>query len=424
MESVKIPSFSVSLSKKISKAFNALAPQDGKITKEQFATYIVKSIGVPSCPPQFTEAFDNFDLDKDGFINEAEFKYALGHVQNLKFDKFLPGSSTATLQGAEGEAMKKLEHLKTKDYVETSHKIDLRVGDTSTIKTKLEFKYLIHGSDETKHYTHISKNLHFSEESVGVIIRIHANDPRAAQEKIQGLLDNALEMASALLPPDSVPAKILNAIDIEVTNDDAVVSIGIRVKEDCDNFFVLATLVTFEQYYHHFQQYLHVGVELKHDLHSLFGEPRKLTTLLTDGLWIFAHLKTNYNEFYKTYLTKLAEKAPSFAPINAAVQLFLQKNFNLQLNLPEINIADICGTNCCGDALQMDTSIVGMMLPMVTGPVTPMIQNPPNEMATTAVDLFKDNLRCNFSFSIKMAEAIFTTHFKTSGLKEIFAPSQ
>jgi len=199
-----------------------------------------------------------------------------------------------------------------------------------------------------------------------------------------------------------------------------VISIGIKIKEECDNFFILSTLVSLEQYYHHFQQSFHIGIELKHDINSLFGESKKLTSLITDGLWVFAHLKTNYNDYYKTFVQKLAEKSPSLMPLNAAVQVFLQKNFNLQLTLPDLNLVDICGKNCCGDALNMDTSVIEMMAPMAIGPVAAIMANPPNEMLGTLIDLTKDNLRCNFSISFKVAEAVFTTHFKTSGVKELF----
>jgi len=60
-------------------------------------------------------------------------------------------------------------------------------------------------------------------------------------------------MAEAMLPPDSVPAKILKDIEFEVSNSDEVISFGIKVKDDCDNFFVLATLVSLEAYYHRLQ---------------------------------------------------------------------------------------------------------------------------------------------------------------------------
>jgi hypothetical protein len=116
-------------------------------------------------------------------------------------------------------------------------------------------------------------------------------------------------MAEAMLPPDSVPAKILKDIEFEVSSSDEVISFGIKVKDDCDNFFVLAVLVSLEAYYHRLQQYAHFGVELKHDLHSLFTEGKSLTSLITDGLYIFAHIKTNCSEVLKTGLYEFAEKA-------------------------------------------------------------------------------------------------------------------
>jgi len=69
-------------------------------------------------------------------------------------------------------------------------------------------KYFIHGQEETKHIYHIGKNLHFTEETMGLIIRIHANNPREGAEKLQKLIEDAKDMASAILPADSIPMKI------------------------------------------------------------------------------------------------------------------------------------------------------------------------------------------------------------------------
>jgi hypothetical protein len=43
---------------------------------------------------------------------------------------------------------------------------------------------LINGDAEAKHYLHIAKNLHFSEESLGIIIRIHSSNPAEGAEKL------------------------------------------------------------------------------------------------------------------------------------------------------------------------------------------------------------------------------------------------
>jgi hypothetical protein len=55
--------------------------------------------------------------------------------------------------------------------------------------------------------------------------------------------------------------------------------------------------------------------------------------------------------------------------------------------------------------------------------ITPMLDNPPIPTLATPIELGKNNLKCNFSFSIKIAELIFTVHFKTSGIKELLGIS-
>jgi len=84
----------------------------------------------------------------------------------------------ANEEDATKKMMDKLAQLKDKDFVETTHKIDVKIGDCSgPFKTKLEAKYYINGAEETKHYQHVAKNLHFSDESIGVIVRVHSNNP-------------------------------------------------------------------------------------------------------------------------------------------------------------------------------------------------------------------------------------------------------
>jgi len=48
-----------------------------------------------------------------------------------------------------------------------------------------------------------------------------------------------------------------------------------------------------------------------------------------------------------------------------------------------------------------------------------MLENPPVPFLAPLADLGKNNLKANFSFSFKFAEAILTLHFKTGGIKEV-----
>jgi len=156
---------------------------------------------------------------------------------------------------------------------------------------------------------------------------------------------------------------------------------------------------------------------LKHDLHSLFTEGKSLTSLITDGLYIFAHIKTNSSEVLKTGLYEFAEKA-HLKKLKSLFALFLQKNFHFDVTLPEVNVADFLS----GDIQQMAGMTTSMALPMIqggAGSITPMLENPPVPTLATLTDLGKTNLKCNFSLSFKVAEAILTFHFKTSGIKEL-----
>jgi len=78
---------------------------------------------------------------------------------------------------------------------------------------------------------------------------------------------------------------------------------------------------------------------LKHDLHSLFTAGKNLTELVTDGLYIFAHLTTNCSDVIKTGLTKLVE-VNHLRELKYLISTFLQKNFHFNITLPEVAAKD------------------------------------------------------------------------------------
>jgi len=210
----------------------------------------------------------------------------------------------------------------------------------------------------------------------------------------------------------------LDNVDIEVSNDEEVVSIGIKLKEDSDNLKTLLVLSVFEQLHHNLQTDIHAGIELKHDLHSLLGEQKLLTSLFTEGIWAFAHVKTNSNEFYKTIIEEIAKEQPSLRPIAVAINTFLQKEFNFSIGMDELNLANICGTSC--NEILFDTSILDTPnLKQKLSQVASMIKNPPKPIFGQITELLASQFKANFSCSIKLSEFVLTVHFKTSGIKEL-----
>jgi len=69
--------------------------------------------------------------------------------------------------------------------------------------------------------------------------------------------------------------------------------------------------------------------------------------------------------------------------------------------------------------LDTPTSAILPMIQMGAESVKPMIDNPPLPFLTTLVDLAKNNLKTNFSLSVKLGEALLTIHFKTGGVKKL-----
>jgi len=225
-------------------------------------------------------------------------------------------------------------------------------------------------------------------------------------------------MIEAMCPKDSVPRQFLENVEIEVSNDEEVVSVGFKLKEDSDNLRSLIVLAAFERLKQNLHSDIHVALELKHDLHSLFGESKKLTSLITDGLLLFAHVKTNSPEFYKTVLDILLELDKKLEPAVVLLKTFFQREFNFSIGLDELNLASICGNNC--EELNLDTSILSAEpIKSNLGQVAAMMQNPPMPILGEVADLLTTQLKANFSCTLKLSEFVLTFHVKTAGVKEL-----
>jgi len=175
-------------------------------------------------------------------------------------------------------------------------------------------------------------------------------------------------------------------------------------------------LIIVEEYYHAVHQDFHAAVELNNDLSSLFTSGKSLTSLITDGAYAFAHLKTNNSELVKTLIDSFLK------PAKPVAEKFLEDGFNLQLTKSAEEALTLCNS-ACGEACQeftgLTTDAILPMAQMTLEGVKPMIDNPPMPFLQTLVDLAKNNLKTNFSLSFKIAEGLFTVHFKTGGVKQL-----
>jgi len=104
-------------------------------------------------------------------------------------------------------------------------------------------------------------------------------------------------MAKAMLPPG--PNKLLQDLEYEVTSEGEVISLGIKLKDDCHNIQLIILLTALEMIYNKTHQYLHLALELNNDLNTLFEE-KSLQSVFTDGALAFAHLKTNSASLIQT----------------------------------------------------------------------------------------------------------------------------
>jgi len=162
---------------------------------------------------------------------------------------------------------------------------------------------MFNDADEDKHFHHITKGLKYHENTIGMIIRIAAENPKKAEETIKGLIEAATQMVGAMFPPDSVPGKILSVLEFETASDDERVSIAVKVKDDCTNFYVLYNLVFMDTYYSKINGDTTIQIGLKNDLHYFLKDQGiDVDKFVSEGLQINLNSVTNAPEFCRKFL--------------------------------------------------------------------------------------------------------------------------
>jgi len=224
----------------------------------------------------------------------------------------------------------------------------------------------------------------------------------------------------ATFPSGSLPLIVLDNIDIEITNDETGVLVGIRFKDECDSIFSFAILSNLESYHQLLPQFFEAKIELKNDLKSLFDGSRKLSSLITDGAGLSVYMKTNRHQYYKKMSKNLAEDDDDFELIIPMLQAFLQRGFDLQVGLDELKLSEIVGKTFLKDELDMDTSSIEPLLTDTLGEFKQMIDNSQEKIPIIGklMESLKQNFKCDLSLIVKVAEAKVLVHFKSSGIKE------
>lgn len=221
-----------------------------------------------------------------------------------------------------------------------SYSLRLAVGSPENTKSAINLKVIV-GSGQADFSSQILKGLNIGIDVPAIVYRTKTNNPQESKDKLQGLIENALEMAKMMIPDENITS-MLDLLKTSFGVDGEYVVFGISFDHP-----LLTTVL--ERYLEVLSLYL--GNEFKGEFEADFGlnfdfnsffdnKEKKLTEVIGKGFHVNLGLKVsqNFQENFVNYYTSIAEgfiaknqesRAAKF--ISRYAFLLLLKSFNMEI---------------------------------------------------------------------------------------------
>ena len=377
---------------------------DGQISPQEYEKYLQKNFLVlflfPGC-------FEKADENKDGFLDQAEFKTCI----RLMAEKLFQTSWNVTEEKFK-EVMEPFLSL-TQSNECTIHTFDIAIGDISNPpKTKLEIKGLLNSKDEEKHLEHIAKDVNFTKSDTGLIFRIKSSNPEKTAEKLKNIINEAKELVNSSFHESNHIHKIVNYPQIEVGFDEERVTLLVKIPKDCTSFYLLYNLLFMETYIQNFSGETNFKLSFNNDFHDVLEETNGLN-FIKHGTHLRIQTKLSNYKLPKRIINAMPNIPHFVKVIKAMVSTFLQKNFNLELKIEDVDLEDFLNEHEIKNSNFDWDKIATLMKPILA-----TLKNSPLPILQQFLDLLREEMQANISISLHIWNYIVTIHFKTSGIKE------
>ena len=394
---------SMSIDEKLILSFQeADLDHDGQISPQEYEKYLQTNFLVLCL---FPGCFEKADENKDGFLDQAEFKICI----RLMAEKLMQTSWNVTEEKFKELMEPFLPITQSNEY--TTHTFDIAIGNISNPpKTKLNIKVLLNCKDEEKYLEQIKKGVNYSD--IGVIFRIKSSNPEKTGEKLKNIIHEAKELVNSAFNENDQIHQIVNYLQIEVGFDEERVTVIVRIPKDCTSFHLLNNLLFMKTYIQNFSGQTNVKLSFNNDFHDVLEE--------TNGLNLIKHgthlrIQTNLCNY------KLPKRVINVLPnithfdkvIKAMVSTFLQKNFNLELKIEDVDLEDFLNEHDIKN-LNFDWDKIANKMK----PILAILKNSSLPILQQFLDLFTEEIQTNISISYYIYNYIVTIHLKTSGIKE------
>jgi hypothetical protein len=378
---------------------------------------------------RLSNIFDKYDEKKSGFVHQDKFKEWKKDFKIHEFswktnddglvskEHFLQEMTTAILEIANQMTNSPFTKL-TDSKTPSTSQFEMRIGDVTNAKTKIDVRYEVNGGI-SDHFNDVKKSLSWKDETVGIIIKIHSKQAKQAAEKLQVLVDELVQLASAMIPFSQT---YIDDLKIEVKHEGDTVFLTLVFKDDFEISHLLFYIAVQDRIFGTHKSNAEVSIEAKHDFNSLLGESKEIIKLVTEGLKIHFHLQTDSTEASLNVIETIPFLT-DFKEFGALATLFVQKDFNLSFSIGDLKFKEVVQKLLIpgsADILEFNTGTVQQILPMAAGPAIEMIKNPPMPILTEVHDFFLNHIEANFSVTLKLPILLMTVEVKTGGIKEVY----
>jgi len=256
-----------------------------------------------------------------------------------------------------------------------------------------------------------------------LVIKIHSDNAAQAKDGLKELIDNALELASAVIPGADLIVSTLN-FKYHVEGDYILVGVTTTfplINEAIKTFYdIVQSFVTDD-----FAASLLLEVGFKHDFSSLLNKSKSeganIFQLLLEG-FLFS-LKIKYHaqlpaQLRDVFLNSLATLQMVPKRLRQLILLTLLQNSKLEINLKTLDEASskllLQSIGIPMSQLKFD-DLLDQAKSMEPGAIISSI--PP---LSQALEFARTNLNANFSIGLKTSKDLLLLQFKTNGIKEVF----
>ena len=374
-----------------------------------------KELGIDASDSLIKEVFDEIDKNHDKKISFEEFSawfsIASGSSGSKKFGLF----KLKALNLAKKSKLKVSPSLF--GVGANTHEVVVRLGDTEQLNTKLKVEFT-YGNQAQELFKPYADAFGYEEGAPSLVLKFQSNNPENAKAGLKDLIDNALELAQAVIPGAEA---ITSSLELKYHHDEQHVFLGITTSFPVVNqtiYGISDVVGGFVSEEHGANASFEFG--LKNDFATLKNSTVGILEELISGV-LFDFRLTLDKAIVPTLRDSLlggfdsTEHVPK--KLRRLLLLTLLQESKVEFNIKNptkddlqpfipVDIAEFASLNFNGLLEQLKSMQPGAIIESIPS-------------VSQALDFAKANLNASVTVVVKTPKGLLHLHFKTHGIKEV-----